>query len=408
MQASLPARRESQDAGPETAATAERGSGKRRWFGGLIERFGSKPSGLDAADRSGNALLEFPSEAVPRTEPVPIADVATKPATKLSRPTGRILVLSVLVVVAIVALSGLALLADRRVLLRQSPTAEPRAGSLTIDTRSVPSEVLVDGQRRGMTPVTLSLTPGAHTITVRSGSDERVVPLTIAAGADVTQYFEMKTGGPAALFGRLSVASDPPGARVAVDGRPRGNAPVTVADLTAEEHRVTVTNDAGSVERRVMVTADGTASVMFSLPKVSGPVGGWLSISAPFDVAVVEKEDVVGTSGVSRIMLAAGWHDLVLTNRGLGYQEARRIEVTAGKTMALRVEPPKTSVSVNARPWAEIVLDGTSVGLTPIANLLVTVGSHEVVFKHPQLAERKQTVIVTVKGPNRIAADLTK
>jgi hypothetical protein len=63
---------------------------------------------------------------------------------------------------------------------------------------------------------------------------------------------------------------------------------------------------------------------------------------------------------------------------------------------------------VNARPWAEIVLDGASVGLTPIANLLVTVGSHDVVFKHPQLAERKQTVIVTVKGPNRIAADLTK
>jgi hypothetical protein len=82
--------------------------------------------------------------------------------------------------------------------------------------------------------------------------------------------------------------------------------------------------------------------------------------------------------------------------------------VTAGKTTAIRVEPPKTSVSVNARPWAEIVLDGTSVGLTPIANLLVTVGSHEVVFKHPQFAERKQSVIVTVKGPNRIAADLTK
>ena len=33
---------------------------------------------------------------------------------------------------------------------------------------------------------------------------------------------------------------------------------------------------------------------------------------------------------------------------------------------------------------------------------------HEMVFRHPQLGERRQTVTVTAKGPNRIAADLTK
>ena len=218
----------------------------------------------------------------------------------------------------------------------------------------------------------------------------------------------MKAAEPVALVGRLSVVTDPPGARVTVDGRPRGTSPVTVADLTAEDHKVTVTNDAGSVERTVAVAAGSTASVMFSLPKVSGPVGGWLSISAPFDVEVVENEDVIGTSGTSRIMLAAGRHDIVLTNRSLGYQEARRIDVAAGKTMAIRVDPPKVSVSVNARPWAEIVLDGDSVGQTPLANLSVTVGPHEMVFRHPQLGERKQTIVVSVKGPNRIAADLTK
>ena len=30
------------------------------------------------------------------------------------------------------------------------------------------------------------------------------------------------------------------------------------------------------------------------------------------------------------------------------------------------------------------------------------------VFKHPQFGERKQTVTVSVKGPNRIAVDLTQ
>jgi hypothetical protein len=58
-------------------------------------------------------------------------------------------------------------------------------------------------------------------------------------------------------------------------------------------------------------------------------------------VEIVEHEDVLGTSGTSRIMLAAGRHDIVLANRSLGFEETRKIEVTAGKTVAVRVEPPK-------------------------------------------------------------------
>jgi len=292
--------------------------------------------------------------------------------------------------------------------LPQFMASAPRAGNLTIETRPVGSEVLVDGERRGATPLKLALAPGAHTVVIRSANDERVVPLTMTAGADITQYFEMKTAEPAAVVGRLSVVTDPPGARVTVDGKPRGTSPITVADLTAEDHKVTVTSEGGLVERVVTVAAGSTASVMFSLPKASGPVGGWLSISAPFDVEIVEHEDVLGTSGTSRIMLAAGRHDIVLANRSLGFEETRKIEVTAGKTVSVRVEPPKVSVSVNARPWAEIVVDGNSAGQTPIANLLVSVGPHEMVFRHPQLGERKQTVLVTAKGPNRIAVDLTK
>jgi len=117
---------------------------------------------------------------------------------------------------------------------------------------------------------------------------------------------------------------------------------------------------------------------------------------------------VIGTSGSARIMLAEGRHSVVLTNRSVGYQESRKIEVTPGKTTVVKVDPPKALISVNARPWAEVLLDGASVGQTPIANLLVTIGSHEIVFRNPQLAERKQSIVVTAKGPNRIAADLTK
>jgi hypothetical protein len=82
--------------------------------------------------------------------------------------------------------------------------------------------------------------------------------------------------------------------------------------------------------------------------------------------------------------------------------------VIAGKTTAIRVDAPKASLSVNARPWADVTIDGNATGQTPIANLLVAIGRHEIVFRHPQFGERRQSVLVRAQGPNRVAVDLTK
>src|SRR5262249_48814217 len=139
-----------------------------------------------------------------------------------------------------------------------------------------------------------------------------------------------------------------------------------------------------------------------------GRGGGWRSVASPCAVQIFEGNDLVGTSGTARIMLPAGRHDFRLVNLGIGYEETRRVEVAAGKLAAVKVEPPKATLSANAKPWADVIIDGTSVGQTPLANLSLPVGTHQVVFRHPQLGERRQTVIVTAKGPNRISADMTK
>src|SRR5262249_22706419 len=151
-------------------------------------------------------------------------------------------------------------------------------GQLTIETRPANLEILLDGKHGGMTPLTLTVVPGLHSVTIRNGSEERVVPVTIAAGADITQYFEMKPIEPVVETGHLTIVTDPPGARVSVDGVPRGTSPVTVDDLRAGEHRVSVPTDGGHVERTVSVASASTVSVVFSLPKASGPVGGWLAV----------------------------------------------------------------------------------------------------------------------------------
>ena len=65
-------------------------------------------------------------------------------------------------------------------------------------------------------------------------------------------------------------------------------------------------------------------------------------------------------------------------------------------------------LSVNAVPWADVSLDGVSLGTTPLGELAVPIGAHELVFRHPQLGERRQTVTVKAQTPARIGIDLRK
>jgi hypothetical protein len=53
-------------------------------------------------------------------------------------------------------------------------------------------------------------------------------------------------------------------------------------------------------------------------------------------------------------------------------------------------------------------LDGKDLGETPLGNVQIPIGSRELVFRHPDLGERRATVLVTLKEPARISVDLRK
>jgi hypothetical protein len=97
-----------------------------------------------------------------------------------------------------------------------APVRAAAVAKLSVDTQPTGAELLIDGQPRGRTPATFSIDPGAHTLAVRSSGVERVAQLTLAAGAQVAQYFELTANTPAVAPGRLSIVTDPPGLRVAV------------------------------------------------------------------------------------------------------------------------------------------------------------------------------------------------
>ena len=107
-------------------------------------------------------------------------------------------------------------------------------------------------------------------------------------------------------------------------------------------------------------------------------------------------------------MAAVGRHDLDIVNDALGYRITRSITVTPGQVTPVKVDPPKGALSVNAVPWAEVSIDGERIGETPIGNVQLAIGPHEVVFRHPELGEQRTTVTVTLNAPARVSADLRR
>src|SRR5688572_3540505 len=68
-----------------------------------------------------------------------------------------------------------------------------------------------------------------------------------------------------ALTGSIDVTSDPVGALVTIDGKPRGRSPVVISNLTPGTHEVSIAANGTAFTRTVTVTAGTTSTVLASV-----------------------------------------------------------------------------------------------------------------------------------------------
>ena len=281
-------------------------------------------------------------------------------------------------------------------------------GTATFSSVPEGAEITIDGTARGVTPLRVSLAAGAHTVQITSGSITRTIPMTVEAGGVVSQYVEL-AAAPAAAGGRLEIGSDPPGAQVALDGVVRGVTPLVLAEVAPGQHRVTITAGDNSVNRTVNVTRGATSSLVVSTaPSSAGASGGWLTVQSPVEMDIMEDGRVLGNTRTDRLMLPVGSHRIELANPALELTVVRTVQIAAGRTANVAVALPQGRLSINAVPWADVSLNGAALGTTPLGEVAVPVGTHELVFRHPQFGERRQSVTVKAQTPARIGIDLRK
>ena len=379
----------------------------RLWPGG--ERAAAaalSPVAAIDVDPSKDSLEAFGSEDAAHVPPAPI----TVPAEKTSAPVaGRrgsqpLTVVSMWLLIMILGATAGA----TGVWAYRQQMAMPTMGSLTIQTSPAGVPVGVDGRSAGVTPLTLTLTPASYRVQVGEGSQRRDLTVSISAGSTIFQHLEIPVPAPTdvATTGALRIQTEPAGQMVNVDGVDRGPSPLTIQELTAGDHAVVVRGVRGTVRRTVAVKAGETFSLLVAPVAPSAPAPGWLSVHSPSRLEIREGGKLLGTTETEQIMLPSGHHEIELVNDAVGYRSRREIEVAPGQVTSVPVELPFGALSINAKPWAEVWISGERVGETPIANLARRIGTYDVVFRHPELGERRETVNVTLRQPVRLGVDM--
>jgi hypothetical protein len=267
-------------------------------------------------------------------------------------------------------------------------------GKLLVQTSQSGIEVLIDGRKSGVTPLTVELKPGRYTLEMRGYGATKVIPVEISPGVQTTQSVRWPRGP---RLGKLSVKTTPTGARILVDGTYRGVSPLTLDDVAVGQHLVVAESPSGVVKNQARVEENEIAEVDI------GIFSGWLTVFAPVEVRVFEAGKLLGTSLDGKLLVSAGSHQLELVNKRLGYREIRTVEIEPGKDTTLSVQAPNGSIIIEAPDGTEVILDGQSAGMMPIEKVSAPIGTREIVLKHPALGQRRVTVTVGMDAPARVS-----
>ncbi len=271
-------------------------------------------------------------------------------------------------------------------------------GTLQVESDPPGAIISVDGVVVGHTPVELPVKAGEHQLEVQLGGSAVSRKVKIEKGATVMEKMRFPEAGER---GGLMISTYPSKGKITVDGVTRGEAPLKVTDLQPGTHTLLVETPLGAQEQDVVVQPGRVSQL--SVPTVS-----WVKVEAAVDLSVYDNGRLLGNGGSSPVQVAPGRRNLDFVNKQLGLKVRQYVDAVAGQVVTVPVELPTGMMNLYADQTAEVSVDGTVVGQTPLPSLQVPLGSHEVVFRNPKFNELRYTVMVTLNAPVKLNVSFRK
>jgi len=213
------------------------------------------------------------------------------------------------------------------------------------------------------------------------------------------------------LFGQPQGRTDAP--HIATRVANAETVPVAAASTTAAATPVaTAATPVATISTAAPLPSQARDAASAATPAMSptqsaAPRFGAMTFVTPIELQIYEGGKHIGST-VGPVAILEGTHNIELSNAAVGFVAREVMSVKPGELTTRTIRLPNGKLSLNAVPWADVWIDGTPVGQTPLANLPVVVGEHQIVFKHPELGDQQMTALVKVDGVTRLSATLKR
>jgi len=279
-------------------------------------------------------------------------------------------------------------------------------GRLEIVSRPVDGAVVaIDGEEVGVTPIeALPVAPGTHTLTARAPRHQPASLQIEVEGAGKQQAFAIEL---IPAWAAVSLASDPAGARVWVDGTELGETPGSF-ELEAGTRSVELRLAGHETWKRdIQVIADQ--------PQTLGPIAlvradAQLHLeSDPPGAQIVVDNESPGRTPMDLRLASREKHEISLFK--IGHELATRtVELEPGerKHLAVKLEPRIGVVDLITQPaGATLSVDGKPTGEAS-QKLQLLASPHTLVIRKQGYAEQRITVTPRPGFPQRIEITLAR
>jgi tRNA A-37 threonylcarbamoyl transferase component Bud32 len=327
-------------------------------------------------------------------------------------------VLAAALLLAVIIAAALIFWPDGEKMPLQSDTETPAKtdadmrGAIEIVSNPAGADVFIDGLLKGKTPFKELYPPGTHTLLIRHPMyQEQSETLTIEANEDYRKEYTLSP------FYTLIFPARPSDSRVKIDGKYKGQTPLTIEEWTKKTIQVTIEKAGYSTFDRSIDLIPGTNQIEFSLsrlttstataPKTSPSLSRAkpesktfrLSIkTTPVDAELFLDEKPAGRSPAV-LEKPSGTYGVQV--RKPGYRTATdSIELKADEEREYElVKLEKIKLSIAVGPAADVYVDGVALGeIPPVVEWEVEEGQHTIEFTSESLGKSYRTKMDVKSG----------
>jgi len=136
---------------------------------------------------------------------------------------------------------------------------------------------------------------------------------------------------------------------------------------------------------------------------ITGP--GFLTAFSRIPMDVYSDGKRIGTTEDGQLLIASGTHQIEFVSERFHYRAVASLTIPAGHVLPYTVALPSAEVQITTTPGAEIWIEGERIGVAPLEQVHVPIGTREIVVRDSDGAEKRQ--VIEVKLGETVELSLT-